>query len=274
MTKLKISKSDRALIAEYGPLSNPVENTLMLRIEAATNAPLARVNNQVVDDPSKVPQGPWISTPLVDATNAPLTPSPTGNLPAIVNPPVMATYEEMAHKIQVELDAIAASEKAAFDHRLAAGRLLFEVQQRHPNFMAWCKDNVKRSRSDIYALIALVKSPDPSQASENARERARTGMRATRAANRPSVTLQTTPSAPSAAVQAEVNAINSRVEARAIIDAEFTSGPSPRAMLASALLNTQDSATTTEGSHDYAKLLRIYRELADAVKVFLTAEAN
>ena len=66
MTKLKISKSDRALIAEYGPLSNPVENTLMLRIEAATNAPLARVNNQVVDDPSKVPQGPWISTPLVD----------------------------------------------------------------------------------------------------------------------------------------------------------------------------------------------------------------
>ena len=266
MTKLKISKSDRALIAEYGPLSNPVENTLMLRIEAATNAPLARVNNQVVDDPSKVPQGPWISTPLV----AP----PNGNLPAIVNPPVMATYEEMAHKIQVELDAIAASEKAAFDHRLAAGRLLFEVQQRHPNFMAWCKDNVKRSRSDIYALIALMKSPDPSQASENARERARTGMRATRAANRPSVTLQTTPAAPSAAVQAEVNAINSRAETRAIIDAEFTSGPSPRAMLASALLNTQDSATTTEGSHDYAKLLRIYRELADAVKVFLTAEAN
>ena len=264
MTKLKLSKSDRALIAEYGPLSNPVENTLMLRIEAATNAPLARVNNQIVDDPSKIPQGPWISTPL----------APTGNLPAIVNPPVMATYDEMAKRIQAEFDAIDSADKAASDHRLAAGRLLFEVQQRHPNFMAWCKDNVKRSRSDIYALIALVKSPDPSQASENARERARSGMRATRAANRPSVTLQTTPAAPSAAVQAEVSAINSRVETRAIIDAEFTSGPSPRAMLASALLNTQDSATTTEGSHDYAKLLRIYRELADAVKVFLTAEAN
>ena len=245
MTKLRISKSDRALIAEYGPLSNPVENTLMLRIEAAAIAPL--------------------------------TPAPTGNLPAIVNPPVMATYDEMAKRIQAEFDAIDSADKAASDHRLAAGRLLFEVQQRHPNFMAWCKDNVKRSRSDIYALIALVKSPDPSQASENARERARTGMRATRAGHRraaPSVTLQTTTAAPSAAVQAEVNAINSRAETRAIIDAEFTSGPSPRAMLASALLNTQDSATTTEGSHDYAKLLRIYRELADAVKDFLTTEAN
>jgi hypothetical protein len=148
---------------------------------------------------------------------------PEAQLPATIAPND-PSLPELAARINAEFGEVDAALVGALNHRVLAGKMLKSVREqlrqaatrmggdgKRSSFDAWCKKNIKRSKADIYACLALVKSDDPAeQAAAVTRERTRaaTGMAAARKWKQ-SVTLQTTPAPTPTAMPA-------------IIDAEFT----------------------------------------------------
>ena len=120
------------------------------------------------------------------------SPKPSNKLPL----PTLATA------INAKLAECDATGLLLTDQRIAAGVMLAEAKERvdKGTFETWCKANIKRSKSDIRALMALAKAPDPVQARETEKARAREGMASTRAAA--AVTLQRSTPKPNAATWA------------------------------------------------------------------------
>ncbi len=126
-----------------------------------------------------------------------LEPAPVAQLPAVIEAkPVLTRLADMAKAINTAFAEIDVTNAVLTDKRLTAGQMLKEARDRiaaqkpkEYTFEAWCRTNINRSQSDIYACIALASSDDPaaSRKAEQANTRAR---QATHRA-RKSVTSQT-----------------------------------------------------------------------------------
>jgi hypothetical protein len=136
-----------------------------------------------------------------------------GNIPETdppmppTNSPTLAT---LAKDINQKLAEIDASQLALVDQRISAGTMLADARKRCDKgmFETWCKANINRSKSDIYALMKLVKpGVDPIAAREAEKARAREGMAKTEANRREaaSVSLQTATPKPNAGIWAAAN---------------------------------------------------------------------
>src|SRR5216684_7452676 len=92
--------------------------------------------------------------------------------------PEAPTLPLLAERINQALTVAAASDNVANQSRIDAGRMLQQVRARIPKgFVAWCANNIKRSKADVYRCLKLVENADPTeqakaQASERATRRA------------------------------------------------------------------------------------------------------
>jgi hypothetical protein len=110
------------------------------------------------------------------------------------------TLPALAQQINVIFSAI---DTLTLDRRIEAGKLLKSARDQIPEskaFFEWCKINIKRSKSDIYAFIALASTPDPvkSREAEKARNRDKQQTPQARKRRKISVNSQTAPVAGSA----------------------------------------------------------------------------
>src|SRR5580700_10424724 len=102
--------------------------------------------------------------------------------------PAKDTLDTVAGKINALM-------KKSDDQRLSAAMLLLEAKRRveageagnNINFETWCAVNIKRpdgkprSYRDVQRLVVIASSSDPAAALDRDREKARAGMKATRA---------------------------------------------------------------------------------------------
>ena len=104
------------------------------------------------------------------------------------------TDVETCHAVDISLEARAASINAHLDEaqnlgercvflRLLAGKELIEARAlvEPGQWIAWCAANIKRSRSDIAAVMKLAADPEPEKALELERAKRAEGMRRVRA---------------------------------------------------------------------------------------------
>ncbi len=109
----------------------------------------------------------------------------------------VTTLASLARNINARFDDATKADTAAYDARIAIGKLLIEARERvdaapkeHGTFTEWYKLNIKRSKADIYRCISLASSPEPAKAREAEKAVAREGMARTRGAAK-SLTLET-----------------------------------------------------------------------------------
>src|SRR5215204_1287794 len=93
---------------------------------------------------------------------------------------------QLAHEINVRFDLADRCEQKAVEHRISAGVHLKKAKELIPKgqWEFWLKENIKRSRRDVYKCLALVKSDDPAeqeQALSRQRQAARERMARSRA---------------------------------------------------------------------------------------------
>lgn len=111
------------------------------------------------------------------------------NLPAKVEKPDGALpLDTQAKQINANLDKAKFHQDKADDFRLTAACFLADAKKRieagelgKVKFLAWCQDNIQRSRADIHKLVKVGNSPDAKKALEDLRAKAKESMQKTRA---------------------------------------------------------------------------------------------
>lgn len=116
------------------------------------------------------------------------------------------TLKQIARAVEARFVQCDAAEKQAYDHRYQIGVLLIQARERCKadklKFEAWYKENIKRSKADIYRCIKLAEAEDPAAAREAEKEASRTSSAATRERVRSSRASPAQETAALAAVQA------------------------------------------------------------------------